>query len=79
MNIALCNILIEAAQDFAQFVPPSESALWMQMIKMMELARRVAKVSLSEADLQRSMSDMVVGGTSRCFLCYSSLGSNILP
>src|ERR1700741_4568071 len=79
MNIALCNILIETAQDFAQFVPRSESALWMHMIKMLDFARRAAKVSLSEADLHRSLSDMVVGGTSTYFPYCSSLCSNVLP
>jgi hypothetical protein len=64
-NVALCNSLIEAAQDFLQFLPPSEGPLWMQMIKMMELARRAAKFPFDAIDLQRVLSDMAIGGTYR--------------
>ena len=64
-NVALCHGLIEAAQDFLQFLPPAEGPLWMQMIKMMELARRAAKAPFSEVDLQRVLSDMGIGGTFR--------------
>jgi len=64
-NVALCNSLIEAAQDFLQFLPPSEGPLWMQMIKMIELARRAAKAPFNKVDLQRVLSDMDIGGTSR--------------
>jgi hypothetical protein len=34
------------------------------MIKMMELARSAARVPFEEADLQRALSNMVLGGTS---------------
>ena len=68
MNMALCNNLIEAARDFFQDVPASQRPLWEHMIKMMELARRVAKVPLEEAVLQRVFSNMMIGGMS-----YSSL------
>jgi len=64
-NVALCNSLIEAAQDFFQFLPPSEGPLWMQMIKMMELARCAAKSPFNEVDLQRVLSDMGIGGKYR--------------
>jgi len=64
-NVALCNSLIEAAQDFLQFLPPSEGPLWLQMIKMMELARRAAKAPFNKVDLQRVLSDMGIGGTYR--------------
>src|SRR5438445_595235 len=63
MNVALCNSLIEAAQDFLQFLPPSEGPVWMQMIKVMELACRAAKSPFNEVDLQRVLSDMGIGGT----------------
>jgi len=66
-NVVLCNTLLEAAQDFLQFLPPSEGPLWMQMIKMMELARRAAKSPFNEVDLQHVLSDMGVGGTYRQF------------
>ena len=65
MNVALCNNLIEAAQDFVQFLSPSEGPLWMQMVKMIDLARRAAKAPFNEADLQRVLSDMGIGGTYR--------------
>jgi hypothetical protein len=63
-NLALCSSLVEAARHFLQNVPSSQRPLWTQMIRMMELARRSAKVPFEEADLQRVFSDMVVGGTS---------------
>ena len=64
VNVALCDNLIEAAQDFIQNVPPSQSPLWSHMIKTMELARRAATASFKEADLQRTFSDMTIGGMS---------------
>ena len=64
VNVALCDNLIEAAQDFIQHVPPSQSPLWTRMIKMMQSARRAATASFKEADLQRALSDMAIGGTS---------------
>lgn len=62
-NVALCNSLIEAAQDFLKILPSSESPLWIHMIKMMELARRVAKAPFNEDDLQHVLSDMALGST----------------
>ena len=62
-NVALCNSLIEAAQDFLKVLPSSESPLWMHMIKTMELARRAAKAPLKEDDLQRVLLDMSLGST----------------
>jgi hypothetical protein len=64
-NVALCDSLIDAAQDFLQFLPPSEGPLWMQMIKMIKLVRRAAKAPFSEGDLQRVLSDMSIGGPYR--------------
>jgi hypothetical protein len=64
MNMTLCNSLVEAAQLFCQNVPSSQRPLWMQMINMMELARRAARVPFGEADLQNVFSDMAVGGMS---------------
>jgi hypothetical protein len=63
--MTLCDNLIEAAQDFLQFLPPSEGPLWIQMIKMMELARRAEKAPFNVVDLQRVFSDMGIGGTYR--------------
>ena len=64
-NVALCDSLIDAAQDFLQFLPLSEGPLWMQMIKMIKLARRAAKAPFNEGDLQRVLSDMGIGGAYR--------------
>jgi hypothetical protein len=62
-NVALCDSLLEAAQDFLPIVPDSESPLWNRMIKMMDLARRAARVPFKEADLQCALSDVMIGGT----------------
>ena len=35
VNVALCDNFIEAAQDFTQHVPLSQSPLWSSMIKTM--------------------------------------------
>ena len=65
MNVALCNTLIQAAQDFLQFLPASESPLWMHMIKMLELVHRAAKTPFTVIDLQLTLSDLAPGGTYR--------------
>jgi len=77
VKVALCDNLIEAAQDFIQNVPPSQSPLWTRMIKMMQLARRAAKAPFKEADLQRAFSDMAIGGTSMYLAFLSAFGSII--
>jgi len=64
-NVALCNCLIEAAQDFLPIVPSSESSFWMHMIKMMELARRAAEAPFTDVELQRALTDMTLGGVYR--------------
>jgi hypothetical protein len=61
-NILLCDNLLEAARDFLPDVPSSQTSLWMNMIKMMELARRAVEVPLEEADLQHVFSSMALGG-----------------
>ena len=62
-NVALCDSLIDAAKQFLQILPFSERPLWMQMIKMIQSARRAAKVPLKVVELQRVLSDMAIGGT----------------
>jgi hypothetical protein len=62
-NVALCNSLIVAARDFLHVLPNSQRTSWMPMIEMMELARRAAKVPFKEADLQRDLSSMAIGGS----------------
>ncbi len=64
-NVALCESLIEAAQDFLQIISSSESPLLKYMIKMIQLARRAAKAPLKTAELQYALSDMTLGGTYR--------------
>jgi hypothetical protein len=63
-NVALCDSLMDAAQQFLQILPSSESPLWMQMIKMIQSARRAAKLPLKDVELQRVLSDMAIGGMS---------------
>jgi hypothetical protein len=73
-NFALCSSLVEAARHFLQNLSSSQRPLWMQMIKMMELARRAAHVPLEEADLQHVFLDMAVGGMSiQPAICFSRL------
>jgi len=62
-NVALCNSLMEAAQDFLQILLSSQSPVWLHMIKMIELARRAANVPFQENDLQRVLQAMDIGGT----------------
>jgi hypothetical protein len=65
MNVALCDSIINAAQDFLEFLPPSETPLWMRMIKMIELTRRSETAPFTKVDLQRVLSEMVIGGMYR--------------
>ena len=64
MNVALCGTLIEAAQDFLQHIPSSKSPLWTRIIKMMESVRRAATVPFKRTELQCTLSETAVGGTS---------------
>ena len=64
VNVALCDNFIEAAQDFTQHVPLSQSPLWSSMIKTMQLARHTATATFNEVDLRRIFSDMAIEGTS---------------
>jgi len=64
INVALCDNLRKAAQDFLQDIPPSQHPLWMHMMKMIDLARRAAEVPFEEAELRRVFSYMAIGGMS---------------
>ena len=77
VNVALCNNLIEAAQDFIQHVPTSQTPLWSSMIKTMQLARCAATASFNEDDLQHTLSNMAIGGTSMQLGVLSASGSMI--
>ena len=63
INVALCDNLIDAAQDFLQILLPSQYPLWIRMIKMMEFVRLTATRPLEGADLQHILSDMAIAGT----------------
>ena len=69
INIALCNSLIEAAQDFLKIIPSSESPLWMHMIKMMESVCRAQNAPFQTVELQGVLSDMALGGTHTQMAC----------
>jgi hypothetical protein len=64
LNVALCNSLIGAAHDFFEYLPSSQSSLWLHMIQMMDLVRRAATVPFEESDLKGALSDLAIGGTS---------------
>ena len=76
INVALCGTLIEAAQDFLQYIPSSEYPLWMRIIKMMESVRRAATVTFKETELLSTLLEMAVGGMSnqlsQFFLAFGS-------
>src|SRR6266404_3367382 len=63
-NVALCHILIEAAQAFSEGL--AESPLWQslcaRMIKMLRTLYRAAKSPLGEAELKGTLSDLVIEG-----------------
>ena len=64
INVALCENLIEAAKEFVQNLPSSQSPMWTRIIKMMESARHAATVPFEEAGLQQVLSTMAIGGAS---------------
>src|SRR6266702_1043902 len=61
-NVALCHILIQAAQAFSQCLSPFQQLLWAHMLKMMESMYWTAKGPLVEAELKGTFSDLAVGG-----------------
>lgn len=63
-NVAICHALIEAARNFLQNLPYSQRPQWGHMIKMMESVRRAAKFPFETAELQRTLSNMIIGGAS---------------
>ncbi|KAI9450186.1 hypothetical protein BJY52DRAFT_1126070 [Lactarius psammicola] len=60
-NVALCHILIQAAQAFSQCLPPPQQLSWAHMIKMIESMYWAAKGPLVEAELKGTFSDLAVG------------------
>ena len=63
-NVALCHILIEAAQAFSEGLSesPLRQSLWARMIKMIRSIYWAAKSPLSEAELKGTLSDLVIQG-----------------
>ena len=61
-NVALCHILIVAAVDFRQYLSHSQQIVWARMLKMMRSIHRAAKAPLVEAEFERALSDLVIGG-----------------
>jgi hypothetical protein len=63
INVALCENLIDAAQDFLRILLPLQHPLWMRMTKMMEFVCDAAALPIDEVKLQRALSDVAIGGT----------------
>jgi hypothetical protein len=78
INVLLCDSLINAAQNFLQVLPYSQRPLWVQMINMMELARRAAEDPLIVVELQRVFLNMATGGTYKYLAVKSAFDLTIL-
>src|SRR6266404_7158750 len=63
-NVALCHILMEAAQAFSDGLSksPLRQSLWARMIKMMSSLYWAAKSPLGEAELKGTLSELVIQG-----------------
>ncbi len=63
-NVALCDILIQAAQAFNQSLSPSQKLLWAHTTKMMSSICCSAKRPLvePEIELRHTLSHLAVGG-----------------
>ena len=61
-NIALCHILIHSAKHFFQYLPLSHRSMWMRMVNMLKLARRVAEGPFTADDLQDILSNLSTEG-----------------
>ena len=74
---ALCNILIQAARDFRQYLLPTRQSIWNRMIEMMETIYRTAQEPLLEDELEGALSDLAVGGGlishTCCIIVYITL------
>ncbi|KAH9059214.1 hypothetical protein EDB87DRAFT_1684972 [Lactarius vividus] len=60
-NVALCHILMQAAQAFSQFLSPSQQLSWTHMMKTMVSMCWISKGPLVEAELKGIFSDLTVG------------------
>ena len=63
-NVALCHILIEAAQAFSEGLAesPLRQSLWARMIKMLRSIYSAAKSPLGEVELKGTLSGLVIEG-----------------
>ena len=61
-QVALCNILIQAARTFSQDLSPIRRSLWARMIKMTGSIHRTAEAPLTEGELVGTLSDLGMGG-----------------
>ena len=61
-NVALCRVLIQAAQGFLKGLPALRQPLWLRMMKMMVAISQAAKVPRVEVELVRVLSNLVIGG-----------------
>ena len=62
INVALCHVLIQAAQAFSQGFQPDQQSIWDRMTKMMQSLYWTAKSPPVEAELKGTLSKMEVGG-----------------
>ncbi|KAI9441022.1 hypothetical protein H4582DRAFT_1811232 [Lactarius indigo] len=60
-NVALCHILIQAAQTFSQGLSPLPQSLWARMIKMMGSIYQATRAPLVEAELTGALSGLAMG------------------
>ena len=60
--MALCHILIDAAEAFHQDLSSSQKPVWDSMLKMMEYIRRAASAPLVEAELEDISKHLHVDG-----------------
>lgn len=61
-NVALCHILIHAAEAFRQDLSPSHKFLWDRMLKMIKYICRAAKAPLVQAELEDVLKKLHVDG-----------------
>ncbi|KAI0275452.1 hypothetical protein BC834DRAFT_852936 [Gloeopeniophorella convolvens] len=61
MNVALCHILIQAAQMFRHDLPLLQQPMWDQIIRMLQFVKQAADFPLEKDVIKKILSDMLVG------------------
>ena len=62
-NVALCHILLHAAEKFRQYLyTPPQKVIWDRILKMMESISQAARAPLAEAELEGALLDLAIGG-----------------